>query len=176
MAVDGVQRRYHDIVFKMNQEQCHERQDSEEEESKRCEDLIGLGVALRVFVEGGVQNDVLIRENHQNSQKESNRKGRRESFEDKGTEDAQGQVYHSRPDSGNGECDGPISGSLQADHYFLCLRFVIQFLTRSERVSERQIKYVKSKKKINTSSIEQCLGKNSFNVTVWKAGVFINQI
>lgn len=100
----------------MHQKQGHKCQDRKEEESQSGEHLVGLGVALRVFVEGGVHNDVLIREDDQYSQKESNRKGSRKSFEDKRTEDAQGQVYESRPNSGNGECDGTVSGSLQANH------------------------------------------------------------
>ncbi len=116
IAASSVHGRYNHIVFELHEEQRHECQDRKQKESQRCKDLVGLPAALCVFVKGGIQNNILVGQDHKDTEEESNREGCRESFEDKGTEDTESQVYQSRPNSGNRKRDGSISGLLQAHH------------------------------------------------------------
>jgi len=115
-ATARVHGRYDDIVLELHQEQGHERQDGKEQKAQSRKELVGRGTALRVFVEGGVQNNVLVGQDHEDTQKESDRKGCGKSFEDKGPKDSECQVYQSRPNGGNGERNGAIFGLLQAHH------------------------------------------------------------
>ncbi len=112
-----IHRSYDDIVLELHQKQRHERQNGKEHESQRRKDLVRRGASLLVLVKRGIQDNVLVGQDHEDTQEESNRKGSRESFEDKCTKHAERQVYQSSPDRRNEESNGCVFGLLQANHY-----------------------------------------------------------
>ena len=128
---------YDDIILELHQKQRHERQNGKEHESQRRKDLVRRGASLLVLVKRGIQDNVLVGQDHEDTQKESNRKGSRKSLEDKGTKDTKPQVYQSSPYSSNDESDGWIFGLLQAHH---CKWYPTQVSIRSIEEEQDQEK------------------------------------
>ena len=81
----------------MKQEQTKETQNQKERTTHIGKGRIGNGVTKGIGSKGSKQYQILIGQDHQYAQKETNRKGCGEAFEYKGSEYAECQMDNARP-------------------------------------------------------------------------------